>query len=841
MLRSVRREGGGEILYNQYNRLYILFIVNVMKDNSFRLIALRVQEGCNDHIKRTLMPEMTYFLCNDYEDEYDCKDNWCSVKKATSAHSVPLSGFFSLPEKNEKSTRFHSPNVNISAIVGKNGDGKSSLIELLLRVINNFGVAYGFQEDQRSLKFVKGVYATLFYELGSELYSITCEDEYVYTSFDIMGRSKSALKQHQEKLFYTIVANYSIYAYNARHLMIEMEEDNDCWINGVFHKNDSYQTPIVLNPMRTDGNFDVNREEDLCRQRLMALYTDLGNDTLARRINDSKVATGYAFNLEEKSKLETSTLKRFFRATWKSTELSPVAKDLQGYVKSNNVSFAFETKEKIVRNLSEQFQFWRRYGPLWKKYYSLFILAERVQKEIYEENGADYSSEETDLQMYLRMMQQVLDSNDFTEEDYQVVLSSINYVSQYCGRITGAQFQRLVLIIDVCELWSKHVWFKKSTFENAINRYVAENNTWNNARCHALLYVIYKTISIFEQYRRFDELIDLKNRYFYLFDGEYEDGTGYESGLSKCFRLLFMDNKQEHIEKKYDTLKLRQTINYLRYKTFPVNGTEDYWTMHLGFGHYVTFDRMFGLIEKAKQKCKEETIALLPPPIFVGDIIIREKEDKIGNPRFRISDLSSGELQMLNSISTYLYHLRNLNYHVGADRLIEYSYVNLILEEVELYFHPEYQRKYIYEMLRQIEQVHLENIKAINIILVTHSPFVLTDIPKNNVLFLREGVPVHIMQENTFGANIHSLLQNGFFLEGSPMGEFAKVKINKMFERLHNGECSDALFDEIKLVSEPLLKTQLYQLFSLNKLPYQNPQYDKLVERVKILESKLNG
>ena len=172
--------------------------------------------------------------------------------------------------------------------------------------------------------------------------------------------------------------------------------------------------------------------------------------------------------------------------------------------------------------------------------------------------------------------------------------------------------------------------------------------------------------------------------------------------------------------------------------------------------------------------------------------------------------------------------------------MIEYSYVNLILEEVELYFHPEYQRQYVYRMLKQIEQVRLDNIKAINIILVTHSPFVLTDVPKNNVLFLQKGEPVHVMQENTFGANIHALLQNGFFLDGTPMGEFAKVKINMMFERLHKGEYSEELLEEIKLVSEPLLKTQLYQLYSLNKLVHQNPQYDELLERIKKLEDRLH-
>jgi hypothetical protein len=83
-------------------------------------------------------------------------------------------------------------------------------------------------------------------------------------------------------------------------------------------------------------------------------------------------------------------------------------------------------------------------------------------------------------------------------------------------------------------------------------------------------------------------------------------------------------------------------------------------------------------------------------------------------------------------------------------------------------------------------------------------------------------------------------VQNGFFLEGAPMGEFAKEKINRMFKRLHQGEYSEELFEEIRLVSEPLLKTQLYQLFSLNKLPYHNPQYEMLLNRIKELEKKLN-
>lgn len=813
-----------------------------MENANFRIIAVRVSPECEKWIMRALWADVTYFFYNDYDNDYDEKGEWTGIKKCNDSNKALSSDFFSI-SKLEKNTQYlkKSPSVSVSAIVGKNGDGKSSLVELMLRIINNFSVEYGFKEDQESLVHVNGVDAILYYELDGKLYYIKCSDEVVEASFAKTG-GKDVLKKHQESLFYTIVANYSIYAYNSKNFEREVDEGENCWINGVFHKNDSYQTPIVLNPMRTEGNFDVNREENLCRQRLMALYTDLGDDERSRVINDNKIASGFAFNLETVSKLETVTLKSYFQTTWKSTELNSATDNFKSFIKNLEGKVTQQYKQLARQELESQILFWQQYDALWDKYRPLFTLSEQVEKQIYKDNSADYNVESTDLKNYLFSAKWAFEGIIDNASEKKRLLSSLDKVQSMCGDLTGLQLQRLVLIIDVCELWEKHPWFKKNTFSNAIKQYVERKNGRGAERCHAILYVIYKTISIFSQYSSFVNLFDVNLKYFNLFDRKFEDGSEYYNRLPQCFNQLFIDKEKQHIVKKYDTLKLRQTINYLIYHSFRLNRTNDGYTHgDFGYKNYVTFYRLQGFIKAAKKQCDEETIALLPPPIFVGDILIREGADKSGFPRFKMSELSSGELQMLNSISTYLYHLRNLNYHVGRKDQIEYSYVNLILEEVELYFHPEYQREYIYRMLRQIEQIHLNNIKAINIILVTHSPFVLTDIPKNNVLFLKEGRPVRVMQEDTFGANIHSLLQNGFFLEGAPMGEFAKEKINMMFERLHRGEFGEDLFDEIKLVSEPLLKTQLYQLYSLNKLPYHTPQYKELLERIKILEEKING
>jgi hypothetical protein len=134
--------------------------------------------------------------------------------------------------------------------------------------------------------------------------------------------------------------------------------------------------------------------------------------------------------------------------------------------------------------------------------------------------------------------------------------------------------------------------------------------------------------------------------------------------------------------------------------------------------------------------------------------------------------------------------------------------------------------------------MNFQDIEGINIIAATHSPFILSDIPKCNVMFLKEGKQCYEMQEDTFGANIHSLLQNAFFLNGS-IGDFAKGKINDMFERLYKNNIDDNLYKEILLVSEPFIRSQLLKLY--NELVPNKEMEDKLQkleERIKQLETK---
>jgi hypothetical protein len=74
-----------------------------------------------------------------------------------------------------------------------------------------------------------------------------------------------------------------------------------------------------------------------------------------------------------------------------------------------------------------------------------------------------------------------------------------------------------------------------------------------------------------------------------------------------------------------------------------------------------------------------------------------------------------------------------------------------------------------------------------NIVCATHSPFILSDLPKENVIFLEKekqsGLCINVTKNielKTFGANIHALLSHGFFMSDGLMGEFAKSKIDEI-------------------------------------------------------------
>ena len=124
----------------------------------------------------------------------------------------------------------------------------------------------------------------------------------------------------------------------------------------------------------------------------------------------------------------------------------------------------------------------------------------------------------------------------------------------------------------------------------------------------------------------------------------------------------------------------------------------------------------------------------------------------------------------------------------------------------------------------------------INIILTTHSPFLLSDIPQANVLYLQDGDIANEkdIPTNPFAANVNDILHQSFFLNNGFMGEFAQNKINDAISDLSaTRNISDNRRKEIKslieIIGEPLLKQTLQDLY-ITKFPNERDEMIRYYE-----------
>ncbi|MDO8454729.1 MAG: AAA family ATPase [Sulfurimonas sp.] len=170
--------------------------------------------------------------------------------------------------------------------------------------------------------------------------------------------------------------------------------------------------------------------------------------------------------------------------------------------------------------------------------------------------------------------------------------------------------------------------------------------------------------------------------------------------------------------------------------------------------------------------------------------------------------LSTGEQE-------YLKILTNISYSIKQSKEKKYLF---LFDEIEISLHPNWQKKLISNIDSILKKLNGGNI---HFILTSHSPFILSDLPKENVIFLKDGKQIHV-DINTFGANIHTLLSHGFFMKDGLMGEFAKGKINEAIKLLNQKALSkeDMNFCEniILIIGEPILKRQLQKMLDSKRL-----------------------
>lgn len=670
---------------------------------TFRLLSLTIDERCSEKVRRNLFPG-EYILCGDVLEP-----------------------------------QFFGKNISVSAIVGKNGAGKSSLLELLFRMVNNFGYMLGAnvrknKKGSKYVKYVDGIYADLKYRIDDELVILKCRyDKVLYSNegktfclFDSLDakdtfgqeRPRADMEEEAQEIdvvsmdaalrielckhfFFSVVTNYSLQSYNSNDYLDEEAlghhyvddigiDKNDSWLDGVFHKNDGYLVPISLNPERYKGFFDLQKETDLTSSRLEILLIE------AKRRN---------INFIDNYELD-------------------------------DIEYSFS----------------------W-----------------------DYIANKVSLE------------KDSIKDEYEL-RSAIRLIAEDSHSVLAILLERYGFHVDDSENLLFYV---------------------------GIAYLFYKTHSIAASYPIFGAPKQMVN--VELLDEICHDEDTIVQYASFIKQLIH--------DKSHLTTKLRKTLNFMKAL---VNGQN----LEESFSYYRDYTHFVGEV-LSKRPSLEDRMAILPPPFFKSKVYLRQIDT---GKRMLYSKLSSGERQYLFTFSALLYHVFNIK--MTPVNRPHYRLANLMLDEVEICFHPEYQRTLVYRLIELLRQFRLNYRFSINIILTTHSPFILSDIPKSNVLYLENGKSVgETIYKDTFGANVNDILHQSFFLKKGFMGEFARDKIQSVIDFLNSKNSSkwtkESSLEFIeKVVSEPILQRQLRSLYE-KRYDLRDNKIEKLESEIERLKQKL--
>jgi len=607
--------------------------------------------------------------------------------------------FFKVKNDYEEGER--AIDLSVTAIVGQNGSGKSTLLELVIRLLNNAAFALKkayVGHPAMELQFVEEIYSEITYQMtNGMIYTLRQEGGVMicfsggepYWQYD--NREGNTIQQadatrYLQDFFFTIVLNYSAYSYNLYNFRpewrdsmpndgLEYTDEDRCWLGAIFHKNDAYQTPIVLNPFRSFGEIDFNNEADLTRDRLVLLSIQ---------------------NVDMMSVL------------------------MEG-VKTHSI--VFDTKMSLL-----------------------------------EIPQVPYSSPLlTDTFIQLRNISHRYDVND-------------------------AIYKRCQWLSDiVIDEWSKviEVDLKENVDDLLLNQDIRR----------AVNYLVYKTIKSTRNYALYSSY-----RQCFVLPREASDDV-LEGNFTLAKERIPQLVKELWEDPTHMTLKIHKTLAFLKFKHYQLGmGNEQ------GYGrHEVSAGRYNHIIEELYQSLggDEQTTwkreYLLPAPCFDARLILSEKRHEADGDKVVLTELnsrSSGEMQLLYSLSTVLYHLRNLDSNIVGGRMaLNYPCVNLVFDEIELYFHPNFQKDLLYDLMFAIRKMRYRGIRAINIIIATHSPYILSDFPKSNVLCLEKGKVYKDEVEgmgNTFGANVYDILNSRFFMKEF-VGKFAVKKLEEIIETVKAG------------------------------------------------------
>lgn len=191
------------------------------------------------------------------------------------------------------------------------------------------------------------------------------------------------------------------------------------------------------------------------------------------------------------------------------------------------------------------------------------------------------------------------------------------------------------------------------------------------------------------------------------------------------------------------------------------------------------------------------------------DIVVKYIELFENSKMFDVNwlGISSGHKAYLN-IFSLIYH---------ESKRVRRQNLLLCIDEGDLYLHPQWQIEFFDKLVTVLPEIFKGNIQ---IILTSHSPFLLSDLPKQNITVVSPREEEQTLNGNeldteTFAGNIYSLYEEPFFLGNQRISLFAKKKIDQIFEELESKDTFTLEYDEeglkrrIELIGDEVIKFHL--------------------------------
>ena len=235
--------------------------------------------------------------------------------------------------------------------------------------------------------------------------------------------------------------------------------------------------------------------------------------------------------------------------------------------------------------------------------------------------------------------------------------------------------------------------------------------------------------------------------------------------------------------------------------------------------------------KKLVELLKEYDSFLIPKSENSLDISLKNIEDIIKIEEEGLSDGEKIKLQYFSSI-----------YGILKGTFKHKKYVTFLFDEVETYLHPEWCRRFLYELIKELGRYEDKKFK---LIFATHSPFLIADVLAKDCIYLSKDEGGKIKAEikedvKTFGANIVDLFKDTMFLE-STFGKFATEKIKGLVDKIEKAEKYSDIKHEVDFIigeiGEKLISNKLK---SMIKSKFENKDEEYYRKKIEEYQAKLD-